>query len=187
MESSFCRTNKNIKCGLDRSRYFENGKLMDPRFSRKYLVAEYRSGYILRAEQIKVIENMVKNPSDWYELRMGLGKTSMIFPIVLKLLAEEGMLPVGLIKDELLTKNYNELDSFTRGMLEQAGAKFQFEITDSFAPSILAERYYRLLKVKEDVGCIVMNIHSQAALEHKLGMLNIDLENMYYKLLGTKN
>lgn len=162
---------KIYKAGTNRTRYLKNGVLDNPRFSRKYLVAEFRSKRILREDQRALIEKMEANPSEFYELRMGAGKTSMILPIVMNLLAEKGDLPVALLKEELLTQNLADLDYFTRDLFEQAAFVFRFEVNTPIEPASLAEQYFRLLEAKKGGGYIVSSVHAKAALEQMLGVV----------------
>ncbi len=158
--------------GKERTRYLdESGKLINPRFTRKYLIAEYRSERILRKDQRDLIEKMERNPAEFYELKMGAGKTSMILPIVMNLLAENGEYPVLLIKEELLNQNMEDLDIFTRLLFEQAAVNFRFEVNQPISVAILQEQYLRLLEVKQDKGYIVSSVHAKAALEQALGLL----------------
>ncbi len=158
--------------GKERTRYLdESGKLLNPRFTRKYLIAEYRSERILRKDQRDLIEKMERNPAEFYELKMGAGKTSMILPVVMNLLAENGEYPVLLIKEELLNQNMEDLDLFTRLLFEQAATVFRFEVNQPINAAILQEQYLRLLEVKQDKGYIVSSVHAKAALEQTLGLL----------------
>lgn len=160
-----------LQAGLNVERYLENGQLSSPRFTRKFLVTEVRTRMILRSEQQKLVYNITTNPNAWYELRMGLGKTSMIMPIVLLLFAEEGKFPVALVKEELLRKNVDDFDTSTRLMMQKAGIDFEFSIASSMDLLVLLENYYRLLKVKEDNGYVITTVSTLASIDHRLSLM----------------
>ncbi|MBB64598.1 MAG: hypothetical protein CMO81_05995, partial [Waddliaceae bacterium] len=168
-----------------RDRYLDANTLTlkDPRFNRKFLVAECRSGKMLREEQISMIRSMESNPNQWYQLRMGLGKTSFILPLLLLLLAEKGNLPVGILKDEVIVEHFSKLDRTTRMMLEEAAVLFHFNFDAPHSAATLAEEYVRLLQAKKDGGYIVSTIHDFASMEHRLIQ---DIEKME-TFLGEKN
>ncbi len=181
-----------ISRGAERSRYIEpgTGKLKDAQFGRKYLVIEYRSEpnkIILRPEQRILIESAAKNPNKFYELRMGLGKTSYILPTLMQIWAEQGLLPVGILKDQLLNKGYKELDPATRSVIEQAGVLFSFDVNaSSVEAGVLADQYMRLLEVKKDKGYVLTSIHSLASIEQKLVQLALNRGDLLKSIGGLQ-
>lgn len=176
---------KVISTSTNRSRYLDkDGSLVEPRFSRKFLVAEYRNNIILSSDQVRIVKEMTQNPVNWYELRMGLGKTSYIFPLVLMLLAEEGFLPCGLVKRELLNQNLDSLDRTTRSLIEQAAITFSCDINKDSTYETIAEEYLRLLKAKEEKGYILTTVESVASLDHTQILL---LEALKKILQSTNN
>lgn len=181
-----------IARGTERTRYMESGTgvLKNPQLSRKYLVIEYRSEpnkIILRPEQRALIESAAKNPNKFYELRMGLGKTSFILPTLMQIWAEDGLLPIGLLKDELLNKGYSELDPATRAVIEQAGVLFSFDVnSSSVEPGVLADQYLRLLEVKRDKGYVLSSIHTLASIEQKLVQMGLERANLLKNMAGLQ-
>ena len=162
-----------INYGCNHKRYFpefeRQAEMVDPQFSRKFLVTEYRSGIILRKEQIDIIKKIIENPNRLAQLRMGLGKTSYIMPIVMQVLAEKGNLPVGLVPNELLKMSRNSWDRSTRDYFRQASTVFEFDINDlAHGETYLAEKYLRLLDSKTEGGYVITSIESIAAIENSL-------------------
>ncbi len=152
------------------------GALLNPRVNRKALITEERNGIILTEEQHVLIHRILENPNDWYELMMGLGKTSVIFPMILLLLAEKGFFAIGVVKEELLRQNVESLDKSARLMLEAAGIEFTFDMESDVTPAVLAEQYYRLLKVKEESSFPITTLPSRIYLTHCLSIVDGDLK-----------
>lgn len=167
-----------IEAGSNHGRYLHQGNLRDPRFHRKYLVAEYRSEKILKAEQIEAITQIADNPTLLKQLRMGKGKTTIIFPIVIQLLAEQGVLPVGLITQELLQTHSEDLDSNTRTFFRQAAMRFHFDVNTSTNVVCLAEQYYRLLQCRQEQGYVINTVESIASIANKLSRLAAQVEEL---------
>src|SRR5207302_772012 len=79
-----------IQSGSNHGRYSgPDHVLLNPRLNKKFLVAEFRRGIVMREGQIDVINKLLANPKLLIQLRMGLGKTSYVLPILLQLLAED--------------------------------------------------------------------------------------------------
>ncbi len=157
-----------LKQASNRERYVVNNELIDPRYTRKFLVAELRSQIILTKEQVELIKKIDKDPTQWFQLMMGGGKTSTILPIVLLLIADKGTLAVGLLKSKLAQQGLDSLDKSTRLLMERAGILFNFDIKTPKSAIALQEEYLRLLQVKSDKGYVITTIESKAAIEHKI-------------------
>lgn len=160
-----------IESALNHERYLEGGKLKNPPLHRKALVMEASKGIILTSEQLTLIEKIVNNPPDWYELKVGLGKTSVVLPLVLLLLIEKGANPTAVVKESLLKANLDSLDADTRELIEGAGVSFTFSINDTCSALSVQERYLRLLEVKSQKGYTVTTASSLQAIDHKLQLL----------------
>lgn len=137
-------------------------------FTKKYLVTEYRSQIIMRPLVCQLIEKIVANPLDWYELRPGLGKTTYVLPLILNMLSEKGCFPVGIIKEELISQNLEVLDPRTKLLAEQSAVKFSFDLKDPHTSLTLCEQYYHLLKAKEAGSYAMTTIHQLANIEHQM-------------------
>lgn len=174
---------------LNFKRYLDpaTGELTNPRLHRKVLVFEARKGLIATQEQLEITQNMARNPEDWYKLKVGLGKTSFVFPIVLMLLIEQGEFPTALVKGELLRQNLDSLDRSTRELLEKAGVEFSFKLNDPISPLILQEKYLRLLEVQKQKGYPITSAPSIQAVDQKLQLLNQQLIEKVDKLSSTFN
>lgn len=151
------------------------GYLKSPRLYRKILVAEATMGIVLTDLQINLIIQIKKNPTSWYELPPGYGKTSVILPIVTNLLCEEGLFPTICGQDDLLQQILDSLDGSTRELTQQAGVKFSYHINDPISPIILQERYIRLLELHNHSGYPITSISSLIAIDQKLQLLGIEL------------
>lgn len=134
---------------------------------RKILVMEAQKGIIVTDAQINLITKMVQNPNDWYELKVGLGKTSVVFVIVLMLLTEQGEFPTALLTSELEYQHAGELSASTRSLAETAGTRFSLRTEESLTSTKLQEQYHNLLAVKADRGFTSSTIDSFAALKHQ--------------------
>lgn len=156
-------------------------------FTRKYLVAEYRTSVIMRPQVCQLIEKIVESPSAWYELRPGLGKTSFVLPLVLSLLSEKGYFSVGLIKDELIEQNYEALDPRTKLLSEQSAVRFSFELNDPHTSLTLLEIYYRLLKAKEANSYLMTTIHHLANIEHTLNSYKQKIHELLSHVFSKNN
>lgn len=163
---------------LNFDRYLEGGNLKDPSLYCKVLALEAQQGIILTSGQLQLIQEMVANPCDWYELKVGMGKTSVIFPIVLMMLIEKGEFPVAVVKDALMQQNLDSLDRSTRELMEKAGVEFSFNINDPITPAILQEQYLRILKVEANHGYPITSISSIIAIDQKLQLLLDQLKEL---------
>lgn len=189
-----------VQRAMNHSRYLDaEGYLLNGPLYRKVLLAEALQGIILKEEQITLIKQMVQNPCDWYELKVGLGKTSVVLPLVLMLLSEQGEFPVAMVKDELLQQNLDSLDRATRDLCEKAGVEFSFRLNDPVSPLILQEQYLKLLEVETNKGYPITSINSIIAIDQKLQLIdeqlrervstyleNVDLRPFMLQLLAGK-
>ncbi len=158
-------------------RYLDaDGALLHPRINRKALVSEERQQFIFMKSQYDLILKIIEKPDEWEALGMGLGKTTKILPMIFLLFAEQNIFPIGLIKEELLRQNVDSLDKSTRLMLDTAGVEFTFDMQSEDTPAVLAEQYYRLLKVKEDTGYPISTLATHIYLTHKLSVVDTALQ-----------
>ncbi|MDF2549967.1 MAG: hypothetical protein K0S07_1034, partial [Chlamydiales bacterium] len=143
---------------------------------RKIIVTEAHLGIILSDAQIDLIEKMVENPSAWYELKVGLGKTSVVLPLVLLQLIEKGERPTALVKEELLQQNLDSLDLSTRELLAKAGIHFSFRLNAPISAASLEEEYLRLLECAKNGGYPITSASSLIDIDHKLSLLERALQ-----------
>ena len=75
---------KSLSEGADRNRYSkkvgEEWVFDNPRINRKYLVIDYRSNFIRRIQAVEAVEKIVEAKSHFVKVRMGIGKSTVIFP-----------------------------------------------------------------------------------------------------------
>src|SRR5262249_15449267 len=143
-----------------KNRYHNTTTMQEPYKTRKYLVHEYRNKIILRQEQLEKIDQLLADPHALVELRMGLGKSSVIFPLVARLLAQRGEFPVVLFTEELLEQSKKEM--------EKDAYTFDFHRNSSLNPTHLAEHYETLLNVKQSGRFVMSTVERIAALENKI-------------------
>lgn len=81
-----------------------NATLADSELSRKYLVSDYRHGWITRIKAKDAVEQMLQaeNPARFVTVRMGIGKTSFIFPMLARVFVERDKMPVVMTTEELV-------------------------------------------------------------------------------------
>ncbi|HKY99624.1 MAG TPA: DUF3638 domain-containing protein, partial [Rhabdochlamydiaceae bacterium] len=135
-------------------------QMADQTNTRKYLVFEYRNQLILRPEQLEKIKAMLDDPNALEELRMGLGKSSVIFPLVARLLAQKGYFPIVIFTEELLEQSRKEM--------EKTAYVFEFRRSSPVDPVRLAEEYETLLTVKRSGRFVMTTVERIAALENKI-------------------
>ncbi len=164
--------------GLDTNRYTEKAE----RFSRKYLVAEYRTGRILRPGQILYIEAFNKNPTLWGSLRPGLGKTSYIMPIVANLLVENGFLPILLAPSALQDMNLADFDRTTRTLYGQGAEPWKFPSETIPSAGWLANIYYELLQTRSEREYFVTTVDTLANIKNSAVMLAAQRSKLVEKI-----
>ncbi|SCC90188.1 hypothetical protein SCG7086_AT_00020 [Chlamydiales bacterium SCGC AG-110-P3] len=158
----------------NKDRYLADDKtrLVDPEYSRKHLVAEFRNELIARDFQPEIVKTMVEEPNSAILLRPGAGKSKWIMPEVACLLAEKkGKFPVILVIEELVQINRQDLDKTNREVFRQAAHTFDFDRTTPKDLSYLKDEYKRLLKAKQSQGYVITTIGRLAALEDEIAML----------------
>ncbi len=145
-----------IQKGKDAARYTNNGTFEDNPFNRAFLVHEFKEKIILTQDQIRVIKNGALE-----ELRMGKGKSSVIFPLAAKLIARERKhFPVVLFTEELLLQSKDWMDK--RAYI------FNFDRNAPISTQILQEEYLTLLKVKQKGRYAITTIECLADLRNKI-------------------
>ncbi len=166
-----------LENALNFDRYAE-GLKENPSLYRKILATESEMGFVLRNEQIDLIKEMIEKPCDWYEMKVGMGKTSVVLPIVLLMQIEKGEFPVAVVKEELLQQNLDSLDRATRALLEHAGVEFTFSYNHDLSLASLQEEYLRLLEVEKDKGYIITSSNSIIAVDHVLDRLRGEMSQL---------
>lgn len=148
------------------------GDIHNDSLLRKALVLEASKGLILTPDQLDLVNKMAANPDDWYELKVGLGKTSVVFPLVLLMLIESGQFPTAVVKEELMQTNLESLDRSTRELIENAGVEFRLDATTPMTSLMLEEQYVRLLEVKARKGYPITSNTSIIAIDQRMKILN---------------
>jgi hypothetical protein len=168
-----------VQAGLDFKRYFkEDGDLKNPSLMKKCLVAEVREGIIFRDKQLEVIEKIDQDPRQWLSLRMGIGKTSYILPIIAKLLAEKDLLPVLTVPSRLFASNRDSFDRTTRQLFDQAGFEFTMPVLEEVSFAYLSEKYLQLVKVRHERGYVITDVDQLANLDATIVSLHEKLDQL---------
>lgn len=141
---------------------------------RKILYLQYRQGMVLRKNQIDTLQQIVSKPSLLKQLRMGLGKTSVILPFALEILASEGYNPIGMVPKALFGSNFKEMDDTTRLVFELSGNQFLFsreDVPSSLTPASLSHLLQKtkdFLQALENGEFVLTTIESKASLDDKI-------------------
>lgn len=159
--------NKKIDRGCDLTFFFDDeGLLKDPFLSRPALVFSYKNQIGITQEQMVILKKILDEPNALEELRMGLGKSFVIAPLVAKILVNKGIMPTILFTEELLNLSKKDMDP--------RAYEFSFQRNPPLSAEELAEEYKTLLKVKQSGRYIISSISRFAALENK-----------YHELMGS--
>ncbi|NGX42931.1 MAG: hypothetical protein K940chlam7_01219, partial [Chlamydiae bacterium] len=171
-----------IKEGLKWKRYLdENGRLKSFKMSSYNLVAEYKDEIIFRPGQLDVFSKLGETYEDWYNLRMGIGKTSHIMPRLPEFLG-----PCMLVVPEELGEM--NLQSFNKKSLEMLGKRalnFQSHIDEPISPAYLAEKYHKLLNSIHNNGYAVTTLEQLADIIQLGFFLNKKLSNLMESALSA--
>ncbi len=162
-----------LQAGSKRDRYLRKGSSQqrDPHITRKYLTTEYRSGIILRDEQTAMIEECYPDPSRLAQMRMGLGKTATIMPLLGLLISEKNKLFVAIVIPSLFEMNRGSLNRSGRENYGQAAIPLHFDVNSPDSPADLAELYDKFLTAKDEGSYLVTTIDTKASIELKLTLL----------------
>ena len=138
----------------------EKGDLIDQGQTLPYLVRECRQKIVFTPGQLEKIEIILDDPNAVEEFRMGLGKSSVIFPCVARILISRGVFPVMIFTETLLEQSREDMD--------KKAYIFNFGRASSTLPQTLAEEYYSLLFAKHSGRYIMTTVDRIAALRNKI-------------------
>lgn len=138
----------------------ETGGLVDQGQTLPYLVREYRQKIVFTPGQVEKIEIILDDPHAVEVFRMGLGKSSVIFPCVARILVSRGELPIMIFTETLLEQS--------RAQMDKRAYIFNFSRGSRVAPQTLAEEYYSLLTAKHSGHYIMTTVDRVAALRNKI-------------------
>lgn len=149
----------------------QTGTLFDQEQTLIYLTREYRQKIIFTPEQVEKIETILDDPNALEEFRMGLGKSSVIFPCVARILISRDYFPIVLFTEELIEQSRKDMD--------KKAYVFQFNRNSSITPEDLVEEYNTLLSVKRSGRYVMTTVERIAALENKIIELNKQLKTIW--------
>jgi hypothetical protein len=156
----------------------EHPHLDDQAVSRPMLVFSYRQKIGITREQVATINKLMAHPDTLEELRMGLGKSSVIFPLVARLLADRGAFVTVIFTEELVEQSRKDMD--------KRAYEFKFQRSPDLTAEQLAEEYETLLEVKAAKKYVITTSNRLAALENKFHEVNrraADLKASYNKVI----
>lgn len=148
---------------------------------RKIVYLQNKLGMVLREDQLTTLLEIVENPALLKQLRMGLGKTSVLVPFALEILANEGFNPIGMVPKALFKSNFDEMDETTRTVFEMSGNEFLFNRQDALPPfstatlSQLSNKCHRFFKALENGEYILTTIESKASMDNKISEVEISV------------
>ena len=131
-----------ISAGLDLGRYLKQEKEGQYRLSslhRHCLAAEAMDGIVLRPKQREALERIEQDPKSWRTIRMGIGKTSYIMPIIAAILVEKGFLPVLTVPNRMLPRNRDSIDHSTRRFSDQGAFELTLSLRHDLSAATLSE------------------------------------------------
>lgn len=143
-------------------------------YTRHINYLQQRMGIVLRDEQIQTLKEIIDNPALLKQLRMGLGKTSVILPFALMILSAKGHNAIGMVPKALFDTNFDEMDETTRTVFEMAGSRFQFARQDASLPlnklslHVLSSKCEEFFSALDRGEYILTTIESKASLDNKI-------------------
>jgi len=177
VEMRWCRESLRLQDCLGRCQSTSHLQRLSSRLQRhkrKIIYLQQRLNMVLRKNQIDALDQIISNPSMLKQLRMGLGKTKVLLPFALEILASEGYNVIGMVPKELFTTNFDEMDATTRLIFELAGNRFCFSSNDVPRPFSEASLYQLsqqcadFLRAAAKGEYILTTIESTAALRNKI-------------------
>ena len=142
---------------------------------REFLVFEWTNGIILRKEQIDKIDALLRDPNALEVFRMGLGKTSAVFPLLARLQTLQNKFPVIYFPEALLEQS--------RDTMDKRAYIFSFSRNSPSEPLHLKELYATLLGVATTNRYVMSSIESRCYLKNKM----IELNNSLLSLIEKEN
>lgn len=161
--------------------------------ARKIIYLQNRLGLVLRQDQIDALNEMVSNPSLLKQLRMGLGKTSILLPFALEILISEGHNVMGMVPRALFKTNFDEMDETTRVVFELAGCQFLFSRQDApqpLSPLVLgqiSEKCGDFFRALDNRQFILTTIESKASLDDKIIEVEMSRHTLQSQVDGLKD
>jgi len=143
-------------------------------YKRHINYLQQKMGIVLREDQIQTLQEIIDNPALLKQLRMGLGKTSVILPFALMILSARGHNAIGMVPKALFDTNFDEMDETTRSVFEMAGSQFLFSRQDVNLPISklslheLSTKCAEFFEALESGEYILTTIESKASLDNKI-------------------
>lgn len=149
-----CKLLEALQEGCNRARYLP---IEDVALARHYLLFDYRNGFISRAKAREIVEAILKDSDErLHILRMGLGKTTFIAPLVAEELIRIQRKPICVTTKELILQLKDNLGP--RAFVFEFGLDFKGEIEKHL------DRLIRTLESLSEKGRFVVTTPDQLAL-----------------------
>ncbi len=150
----------NDRLNLNRQRYLFLEGDQSQIFNRSYLVFEALNEIILREDQKETIKSIFDHPHMLREIRMGLGKSTVIFPLISKIMNKQGLFPCLIVSNELFEQ--------TRDHMGNNDYFFEFNRNSSIHQSDLMQSYVKLLETRNSGKAVVVTVSTLAAIQNKI-------------------
>lgn len=149
-----------------------------------YLLLEYHSNLLLRSDQVKKLDELqTVHPKNWslHELGMGQGKTTILIPLLLGILADGSRLPVLMLPNKLTETFLPALQQQSGEILGQMPERINWKITHSRGFNELAV----LQSIESRMKTIIANKNYLVVTEGD--MRNLRLLGLQFAYKSTKD
>ncbi len=123
--------------------------------ARRLLTIEFITGFILRKGQVSTIDSLLEDPTQVKQLGMGEGKSSVILPLLLHLLADGKQLGLGILPEWLYEILAQDLDKSSRALFNQTIFKFEFDRHTNMDEEWLTKQYVTLAAAIQNRDAVI--------------------------------
>ena len=183
IEARWSRESNKLQDCLQRCQNTDNLNSLSPALNphmRKIIYLQYRLGVVLRPDQMQALHDLTQNPSILVSMRMGLGKTSILVPLALEILASEGYNAIGMVPKGQFQNNFEEMDETMRLVFELSGDQLLFSRDDASKPltttslQLLSEKCANALEALAAGEYFLTTIEAKASLDNKITELEAE-------------
>ncbi len=128
----------------------------DP-FREAFLLIEYRLEIVCRKEQIEEVKKQLSTESLFSHKACGMGKTSLLTPTILALLAKKGALAIASTLSSVMPEHGPRFEQTTKIGFGQEVLKFQFSRSSRSDAAALLQLYLDLLQTVHNRGRVQLS------------------------------
>lgn len=176
-------TAKEVYALAHTQRYFDQSHPL----ARSLLVSEYYNGFILREEQVELLENLFSKPNGVCQLRPGGGKTIVAEPEFLYKSADGTHLAMAIIPEWLYKINVVELDRACRQLFGMKLIRFEFDRNSSVSVDDLRKQYAQLTTAIEQKQALLTTKTSLLSFRNKFLELEVALATASLRMNAMKS